>query len=122
MSDWIDPIAIVAQPSARQVNEAFSVIRNHLFCFTTILLILLFVPHAEARTEKYPWDLAGFGGAAALCDELGCFGQTGLAFRGSFGRQFTERWYFELEGTHVSTTESLAPPFDPRTALTIEWS
>ena len=89
--------------------------RNHLFYFATILLALLFVGHSEAQTEKYPWDLTGFGGAASLCDELGCFGQTGLAFGGSFGRQFTERWYFELEGTYVSATESLAPRFDLRT-------
>jgi hypothetical protein len=34
---------------------------------------------------------------------------------GSFGRQFTERWDFELEGTYVSATETLAPRFDLRT-------
>jgi hypothetical protein len=87
-----------------------------VFCRATILLVLLLAcGEIVAQDAKYPWDLTGFAGAASLCDELGCFGGAGIAFGGSFGRQFTERWYFELEGTYVSGTETLAPRFDLRT-------
>ena len=85
------------------------------FCYIPVLFVLLHSCELIALDERYPWDLTGFAGGATLCDELGCFGQTGLAFGGSFGRQFTERWNFELEGTYVTATETLAPRFDLRT-------
>jgi hypothetical protein len=90
--------------------------RANFYCYT-IVLFWLFLTSGEVigKQAQYPWELTGFAGVASLCDELGCFGQTGFAFGGSFGRQFTERWDFELEGTYVSATESLAPRFDLRT-------
>lgn len=80
-----------------------------------ILLILFFlVPvFASAQDEgRYPWILTIFGGGASLCDDAGCFGPSGLAFGGSFGRHMTERWSFELEGSFTSTNETLAPRID----------
>ena len=80
-----------------------------------LLFVLLICAVANAKDAIYPWELTGFAGGAQLCDEAGCFAQSGLAFGGSFGRQFTERWNFELEGTYVSASKSLAPRFDLRT-------
>lgn len=77
------------------------------------LLFLIFIAAASyAQEAKYPWDLTVYGGGALLCDELGCFGTSGIAFGASFGRQFTPHWSFELEGTYVSTNEVLPLRFD----------
>jgi hypothetical protein len=72
-----------------------------LFCFPLVL-----------SAQEYPWDLTGFGGMAVLCDESGCFGPDGFAAGGSFGRQFTESWAFELEAAYVRTSEVLPSRFD----------
>lgn len=81
-------------------------------------LIVLFLPVLlQAQETKYPWVLTGFGGGASLCDEAGCFGPTGPAFGGSFGRNMTDTWAFELEGAVALTNEELAPRFDEVTGV-----
>lgn len=81
------------------------------------LLLILFPVLVEAQDSRYPWDLTLFGGGALLCDESGCFGPTGYAVGGAFGRQFTDRWAFELEGALARSTETLAPRFDIPTGI-----
>jgi hypothetical protein len=71
----------------------------------------------EALDKKYAWRLTGFGGAATLCDENGCFGPTGYSFGASFGRNMTDRWSFELEGVYVHTSQTLPPRIDPFTGI-----
>jgi hypothetical protein len=82
-----------------------------------IFLVLLFSFPLLAHGEdiKYPWRLTGFAGNAMLCTEQGCFDGSGFAFGASFGRQFTGRWSFELDGTFARTEENLAPRFDLNT-------
>jgi hypothetical protein len=80
-----------------------------------LLLLLLFIPFAAAAQDqegKYPWNFTAFAGGALLCDELGCFGPSGLAIGGSFGRQFTSSWSFELDGTYVRSNEKQTPRVD----------
>src|ERR1041384_2114213 len=72
--------------------------------FVAFLLLLPAVVRADEGI--YPWQLSLFGGGASLCDEAGCFSRSGAAFGASFGRQFTPRWSFELDGTIVPTKES----------------
>src|SRR5687767_2367043 len=76
------------------------------------LAILLFCFPALASAQQYPWDLTGFAGAAMLCDEAGCFGPSVYTVGGSFGRQFADRWFFELEGAYSRTEELLPTRFD----------
>ncbi len=75
------------------------------------VLMFLCFPLISAA-QDYPWDLSVFGGGAMFCDEAGCFGPSGFAAGGSFGRQFTNRWAFELEGTYARTEEILPSRFD----------
>jgi hypothetical protein len=90
-----------------------------------MLMIFLFPLVAEAQEnptgnsldQPYAWRLTGFGGAASLCDEQGCFGPTGYNFGASFGRNMTNRWSFELEGTYTSATQTLAARVDPLTGI-----
>ncbi len=82
-----------------------------------LLLVLLFPVVLSAAEAQYPWDLSGFVGGASLCDEAGCFGPSGIAFGGSFGRQFTDRWSFELDGVAVRTSEILPGRFDTFTGI-----
>ena len=77
-----------------------------------ILAVIFFCFPLLASAQDYPWDLTGFGGAATFCDEAGCFGETGYTFGGSFGRQFTNSWAFELEGAYARTEEVLPSRFD----------
>jgi hypothetical protein len=82
-----------------------------------IFFLLPFLAHAQEVETKYPWVLTGFGGAASLCTEDGCFGPSGLSFGGSFGRPMSQRWSFELEGTYARTKENLPPRIDLLTGL-----
>jgi hypothetical protein len=83
-----------------------------------MLIFLFLFPVIAAAQEGYRWRLTGFGGAASLCDELGCFGPTGYSFGASFGRNMSERWSFELEGVYVHTSETLPARIDPFTGIT----
>lgn len=79
-----------------------------LFLFIFILPVFV-----HAQDVQYPWVLTGFGGAATLCtEEAGCFGPSGLSLGGSFGRNMTDTWAFELEGAYAKTNELLDPRFD----------
>lgn len=82
-----------------------------------MLILFLFPLAAGAQENSYAWRLTGFGGAASLCDEQGCFGPTGYTFGASFGRNMTERWSFELEGVYVGASETLPARIDPFTGL-----
>jgi hypothetical protein len=77
-----------------------------------ILAILIFCFPVLATAQQYPWDLGVFGGGASLCVESGCFGPTGYAIGGSFGRQFSDRWAFELEAAYTRSSEILPGRFD----------
>ncbi len=79
------------------------------------LLLFLIPVSGFAQEAVYPWQLSMFGGGAMLCDEAGCFGPSGYTFGASFGRHFTDRWSFELDGAYARTTETLAPRFDTLT-------
>jgi len=76
------------------------------------LLLFLIPVSVSAQEAVYPWQLSAFGGGASLCDESGCFGPSGYVFGASFGRHFTDRWSFELDGAYARSTETLAPRFD----------
>jgi hypothetical protein len=89
-----------------------------------ILMILLFPFIANAQENMgdppentYAWRLTGFGGAATLCTDAGCFGPTGYTFGASFGRNMTDRWSFELEGVYAHTSETLPTTIDPFTGI-----
>ena len=77
-----------------------------------IWILLFFCFPLISSAQDYPWDLTGFGGMAVLCDEDGCFGPDGFVVGGSFGRQFTDSWAFELEGAYTRTSEVLPSRFD----------
>lgn len=77
------------------------------------LLVFLFPVALYAQSDDaYPWQLHMYGGGASLCDDLGCFGPTGLSFGASFGKAMGDRWSFELEGTWARSTETEAQRFD----------
>ena len=76
------------------------------------LLVLLVPVIVSAQVQTYPWDLTLFGGEATFCDEAGCFGPSGWAAGGAFGRQFTDRLSFELDGTYARTSEILPSRID----------
>lgn len=72
-----------------------------------LLLVFLFPVALFAQSDQaFPWQLQAFGGAASLCDEIGCFGATGYSFGASFGRAMGDRWSFELEGAYSKATET----------------
>lgn len=85
------------------------------------MLIFLFFPllasAQDAQDTQYAWRLTGFGGAATLCDEAGCFGPTGYTFGASFGRNMTDRWSFELEGVYAHTNQTLPARIDSVTGI-----
>ena len=78
------------------------------------LFVLLFFPLIASAQEQQPyrWDLTAFGGGVMFCDEAGCFGPSGWAVGGAFGRQFTERMSFEIDGTYAKTSEILPSRID----------
>lgn len=77
------------------------------------LLMFLFPVVLYAQSEDtYPWHLQIFGGGATLCDDLGCFGPSGLTIGGSFGRAMGDRWSFELEGGTALTSQNEPVRFD----------
>ena len=78
-----------------------------------ILLLLLLILPATGQAQQYPWVFSLSGGGAALCDEQGCFGPTGWAASGSFGRHFTNTWAFELDLAVSRTNELLPARIDP---------
>jgi opacity protein-like surface antigen len=78
-----------------------------------LLLVFLFPVVLYAQSDGvYPWQFQAFVGGASLCDQIGCFGPSGLSIGGSFGRAMGDRWSFELDGAYVGTTEILATRFD----------
>ncbi|HEY4491482.1 MAG TPA: hypothetical protein VI958_05745 [Acidobacteriota bacterium] len=77
-----------------------------------LFFLFLVIPAVSQAQQQYPWSLTLFGGGAALCDEQGCFGPTGWAAGGSFGRHMTDRWAFELDVAIARTNELLPPRVD----------
>jgi len=78
-----------------------------------LLAILIFPVIASAENpEGYRWDLTVFGGGALFCDEAGCFGPSGWAAGGSFGRQFAKIVSFEIDGTYAQTSQILPSRID----------
>lgn len=78
-----------------------------------LLVLFLFFPLVMSAEEGlYPWRATFGGGGASLCDEKGCFGPTGYTFGGSFGRNMSERWGFELEGYYAKASETGLPRVD----------
>src|SRR5262245_40730456 len=67
--------------------------------------------------QSYALRLTGFRGAASVFDEGGCFGPTGYNFGASFGRNMTDRWSFELEGSYTGTSQTLPARIDPFTGI-----
>jgi hypothetical protein len=82
-----------------------------------MLILFLFPLVAGAQENNYAWRITGFGGAASLCDEQGCFGPTGYTFGASFGRNMTERWSFELEGVYAHASQTLPTRIDSFTGI-----
>ena len=79
-----------------------------------ILIICLF-PITLLADDTDVWNLHLFGGGVTYCDEDGCFGPTGVAFGGTFGRSINQRLSLEGEFTYACTWEDLEPQIDPVT-------
>ena len=85
-----------------------------------ILFVLFLLPlTATAQEQSYPWILTGYGGGSRLCTvDGGCGGGLNtFAFGGSFGRYFTKRWGFEIEGLYSPADETEPPRFDEFTGV-----
>lgn len=83
---------------------------------TILTLLLLYFPLLlDAQDNSNPWLLNLFAGGVSFCDQDGCFGPTGVAYGGTFGRSINERLGVEGEFTFACTWENLNEQTDPVT-------
>jgi hypothetical protein len=86
--------------------------RLGIFLFTLFCIPFLL----EAQENSKPWLLNLFVGGASFCDDQeGCFGTSGIAYGGSFGRSINERLGVEGEFAFACTWENLEEQINPIT-------